>query len=276
MKTFTYTSSTGSTVNLYEPVGLLVGQIMELRTRQWDWTLGYRSLTANRPARTVKFTALCRSQSMLEAAERLFDADVRAYVEEQVKPGMLEVDGWRQTALIVKAEPDYVSPQLTRVEFTAALFDGVWHKPVTRQFSRNTARYTSGKGYSYDYRYDYVPTRASAVLSNDSALPSRVKYIIYGAATSPAITIGGNKVIADVSIPSGGYLIIDGTGSPRTAVLTAANGDQTNVFDKLRRDQANNEYAFATLQPGVSQVSWDESFSFDIEYWMERTGLPWT
>ena len=90
------------------------------------------------------------------------------------------------------------------------------------------------------------------------------------------LIIGGNKVIADVSVPSGGYLIIDGTGSPRTAVMVAANGDITNVFDKTHRDQASNEYAFATLPPGLQQVSWDESFGFDVEYWLEQTGLPWT
>ena len=58
--------------------------------------------------------------------------------------------------------------------------------------------------------------------------------------------------------------------------MVAANGDITNVFDKTHRDQASNEYAFATLPPGLQQVSWDESFGFDVEYWLEQTGLPWT
>ncbi|PLS27529.1 hypothetical protein [Bifidobacterium parmae] len=266
----------GTAVSLNDPDGLMVGQIMEPRTRSWNTSLGYRSLTATRPARTVKVTALCRDKTRLDTAEARFDADMRAYTEEQATPGLLDVDGWRQNALVTGCEPDYVSPQLTRVELTIALLDGVWHKPVTQSFDRSTARYTSGKDYPHDYRYDYMPSRQVGVIDNDSALPSRAKITIYGPAATPTIIIGANRIIADVTIPSGGYLVIDGTGTPRTATLVAANGDKTNVFATLHRNQAAGEYAFATIPPGRNTVSWDESFGFDIEYWLERTGLPWT
>lgn len=212
----------------------------------------------------------------LEKAEELFDADMYAYLNDAAKPGVITVDGWSQTCLVVGHEPDYTSPLLVRGDFTVALLDGVWHKPVRQSFSRSTARYNRGKDYPYDYRYDYAPTRNVSSIDNQSALPSRMRLTIYGPVSTPSIIIGGNKVIADVSVPSGGYLIIDGTGSPRTAVMVAANGDITNVFDKTHRDQASNEYAFATLPPGLQQVSWDESFGFDVEYWLEQTGLPWT
>ena len=277
MKSFTYTSGpTGTSIDLNDPDGLLVGQITELRTRIWDADLSYRSLTATRPARSAKITAICRSKTVLDAADRLFDADLRAYLDEQAPPGLLDVDGWRQNALVVKTEPDYVSPQLTRVELTVILLDGVWHKPAAGSWHRNTARYSDGKGYPHDYPYDYTPTRAVGTLTNMSALPSRAKITVYGPATTPTITIGDNKIVADVTVASGGYLVIDGTGTPRTATLVAANGDRQNVFANLRRDQPAGEYAFAAIPPGDSIVSWDESFGFDVEWWEERTGLPWT
>ena len=277
MHTLTYTSNrAGTVIDLADPEGIMCGQITELRTRTWEFELGYRSLQATRPAKTVKVTGLVYGIPALEKAEELFDADMYAYLNDAAKPGVITVDGWSQTCLVVGHEPDYTSPLLVRGDFTVALLDGVWHKPVRQSFSRSTARYSRGKDYPYDYRYDYAPTRNVSSIDNQSALPSRMRLTIYGPVSTPSIIIGGNKVIADVSVPSGGYLIIDGTGSPRTAVMVAANGDITNVFDKTHRDQASNEYAFATLPPGLQQVSWDESFGFDVEYWLEQTGLPWT
>ncbi|RSX56777.1 hypothetical protein [Bifidobacterium samirii] len=276
MKTFIYASPSGAVLDLNDPDGLLVGQITELRTRIWDTTLSYRSLNATRPARTAKITAISRSKTALDTADRIFDADLRAYLEDQAPPALLDVDGWRQNALVMQTEPDYVSPQLTRVELTVALLDGVWHKPATSSWYRNTARYSDGKGYPYGYEYDYMPTRAVGTLTNASALPSRAKITVYGPAATPTITIGDNKIVADVTVPSGGYLVIDGTGTPRTATLVAANGDRQNAFAKLHRDQTAGEYAFAAIPPGDSLVSWDESFGFDLEWWEERTGLPWT
>ncbi|MBW3088833.1 hypothetical protein KIH77_08875 [Bifidobacterium sp. 82T24] len=278
MNTFTYTSGDGSAVlDLNDPDGVLIGQIRELRTREWDVDLGHRSLEATRSAREVKATGVIRGdKTPLETVDRVFEADLYRYVELKGDAGVLEVDGWRQPCLCVKTEPDYVSPQLTRVEFTFALLDGFWHKPVRQSFSRSTARYNGGKGYRYDYRYDYLPSRNRSILHNDSALPSRAKIIVYGAASTPNISIGGNKVIADVTVPSGGYLVIDGTAMPRTAELVAANGDRTNVYGKLHRDQSAGEYAFEPIPTGDVQIGWDESFGFDIEWWLEQTGLPWT
>ncbi|AUD99237.1 hypothetical protein [Bifidobacterium breve] len=148
MHTLTYTSNrAGTVIDLADPEGIMCGQILELRTRTWEFELGYRSLHATRPAKTVKVTGLVYGIPALEKAEELFDADMYAYLNDAAKPGVITVDGWSQTCLVVGHEPDYTSPLLVRGDFTVALLDGVWHKPVRQSFSRSTARYNRGKDY---------------------------------------------------------------------------------------------------------------------------------
>ena len=59
MHTLTYTSPrAGTVIDLADPEGIMCGQILELRTRTWEFELGYRSLHATRPAKTVKVTGV--------------------------------------------------------------------------------------------------------------------------------------------------------------------------------------------------------------------------
>lgn len=52
MHTLTYTSNrAGTVIDLADPEGIMCGQILELRTRTWEFELGYRSLQATRPRR---------------------------------------------------------------------------------------------------------------------------------------------------------------------------------------------------------------------------------
>ena len=125
MHTLTYTSNrAGTVIDLADPEGIMCGQILELRTRTWEFELGYRSLRATRPAKTVKVTGLVYGIPALEKAEELFDADMYAYLNDAAKPGVITVDGWSQTCLVVGHEPDYTSPLLVRGDFTVALLDG--------------------------------------------------------------------------------------------------------------------------------------------------------
>lgn len=79
MHTLTYTSNrAGTVIDLADPEGIMCGQILELRTRTWEFELGYRSLRATRPAKTVKVTGLVYGIPALEKAEELFDADMYA------------------------------------------------------------------------------------------------------------------------------------------------------------------------------------------------------
>lgn len=111
MHTLTYTSNrAGTVIDLADPEGIMCGQILELRTRTWEFELGYRSLHATRPAKTVKVTGLVYGIPALEKAEELFDADMCAYLNDAAKPGVITVDGWSQTCLVVGHEPDYTSP----------------------------------------------------------------------------------------------------------------------------------------------------------------------
>ena len=53
--------------------------------------------------------------------------------------------------------------------------------------------------------------------------------------SNPQFTLGGNRYALNMEIPSGSYVTVTSIAGLRTIVMTAENGDKTNVFDKGRR-----------------------------------------
>lgn len=278
MHTLTYTSRrVGTVIDLADPEGIMCGQILELRTRAWEFELGYRSLRATRPAKTVKVTGLVYGIPALEKAEELFDADMYAYLNDAAKPGVITVDGWSQTCLVVGHEPDYVSPVLVRGDFTVALLDGVWHKrDDVQHFWSDALQPGLDLDYPHDYPHDYMPTTRNATVANDAASSMPFEMVIYGPVSQPAIIIGGNRYELHMDIPSGSYVTVNSVEGQRSIVMTAENGDITNVFDKGERGNGINggSYIFQPLPAGEHQVQWN-GFGFDLTVIQERSTPPW-
>ena len=82
--------------------------------------------------------------------------------------------------------------------------------------------------------------------------------------------------IRDRDIPSGSYVTVTSIASRRTIVMTAENGDETNVFDKGRRGTGLNggEYIFQPIPAGDSIVQWS-GFGVDLTVYQEESEPPW-
>lgn len=269
----TYITASGNPVNLNSATAWIPA-ITELRTDEWEYTLARRSLSdVTRTARERKARITCTMPENLDTMRRAFDTDM-----ESGTPGTIVVDGeWRCRAFVtaMEATGDTPSPKLVQMDLTFTLLDGWWHRTATKSFSRTISLPGQGLNYPHDYPHDYAGSTIEAHIDNDSPLPSPAKIIIYGHAVSPTITLGDTRIGIDVTIPSGGHLIIDGTGSPKTATLVTANGDRRNVFAQTRRDQTAGENAFAPIPPGHTTISWDQSFGFDIEWQILEGTPPW-
>lgn len=129
--------------------------------------------------------------------------------------------------------------------------------------------------YPHDYEYDYVESSSTNTVETSVLTPSNINIIIYGPATNPAITIGGNVYQVNTTVPSGGYLTID--GREKTIVLTLANGTTQNAFAYgLRGTGAGGgSYIFEPIKSGLQSVSWDGSFGFDLGWYEEEGEPPW-
>ena len=130
--------------------------------------------------------------------------------------------------------------------------------------------------YPHDYPHDYLMTTRNATANNPMPTAMPFKMVIYGPVSNPQLTLGGNRYALNMEIPSGSYVTVTSIAGRRTIVMTAENGDKTNVFDKGRRGTGLNggEYIFQPIPPGDSTVEWN-GFGVDLTVYAEESEPSW-
>lgn len=275
MQTLKYVcGSTGDEIGMSGPD--IFAQTAEgIRGRSWSYDLGYRSLTGvTRAAREtdLELTYL-RCPEKADWTRRLFDADVAAGT-----PGMLDADGWTTRAYVVKAESQTITPVIIQQKLTVVLLDGIWRKAGESQhFWSDALQPGLDLDYPHDYPHDYLATTRNAVASNPMPTAMPFQMVIFGPVSNPQLTLGGNRYALDMDIPSGSYVTVTSIAGRRTIVMTAENGDETDVFDKGRRGTGLNggEYIFQPIPAGDSIVQWS-GFGVDLTVYQEESEPPWS
>ena len=256
--------------------GIYVGRPSDLFSREWSYSIGYASVSSvTRKARKAKLKAFFADVAKADAFRRACDRDVSRGVA-----GTLSVDGWSQRCMVMESEADTVSEGFFTADLTVVLLDGVWRKGHTVAFEQLTA--TSGDGEFLDLPYDLpydlgVPsTRRYVDVGEWGAAPLR--FVVYGPCVNPAVRIDGNWYRVDVTVPDGGYLVVDPLATPRSVTLVAADGSTADAFAKARRGNGlgSGEYVFQPASPGVHEVEWDRSFGFDLTWYEEEGEPPWS
>ena len=130
--------------------------------------------------------------------------------------------------------------------------------------------------YPHDYPYDYEKTSYTGDVTPSVLTPSDVYLVIYGSAVNPYVIVGGNRYQVNVTVPSGGYLIVD--GRDKTIMLTLADGTVQNVFSSGVRGggAGGGTYIFEKVPAGTSEVTYDGSFGFDLGWYEEEGEPPWS
>lgn len=276
MHRLSYISGTGAAEVCLDCRSALAGTAEGVRGREWGYSIGYRSIAAaTRAARECSMSVTFLDLSVADELRRLADRDVA-----MATPGTLAVDGWSQRAYITAADPSSISRAHMAAKLTVVLLDGVWRKGHTVAFELLTA--TSGDGEFLDLPYDLphdlgVPsTRRYVDIAGWGAAPLR--FTVYGPCVNPAVRIDGNWYRVDVTVPDGGYLVVDPLATPRSVTLVAADGSTTDAFAKARRGNGSGsgEYIFQPASPGVHEVEWDRSFGFDLTWYEEEGEPPWS
>ena len=276
MHRLSYISGTGAAEVCLDCRSALSGTADGVRGREWGYSLGYRSIAAaTRAARERSLSVTFLDLSVADELRRLADRDVA-----MATPGTLAIDGWSQRAYITAADPSSISRAHMAAKLTVVLLDGVWRKGHTVAFELLTA--TAGDGEFLDLPYDLpydlgVPsTRRYVDVGEWGAAPLR--FVVYGPCVNPAVRIDGNWYRVDVTVPDGGYLVVDPLATPRSVTLVAADGSTTDVFAKARRGNGlgSGEYVFQPASPGVHEVEWDRSFGFDLTWYEEEGEPPWS
>lgn len=276
MHRLSYISGTGAAEVCLDCRSALAGTAEGIRGREWGYSIGYRSIAAaTRAARECSLSVTFLDLAVADELRRLADRDVA-----MATPGTLAIDGWSQRAYITAAEPSSISRAHMAAKLTVVLLDGVWRKGHTVAFEQLTA--TSGDGEFLDLPYELpydlgVPsTRRYVDVGEWGAAPLR--FVVYGPCVNPAVRIDGNWYRVDVTVPDGGYLVVDPLATPRSVTLVAADGSTADAFAKARRGNGSGsgEYIFQPASPGVHEVEWDRSFGFDLTWYEEEGEPPWS
>ena len=262
----------GQAIQLDGPTSF-VGTADNLRSREWECNLGYRDLvSATRPAREVDVTFYTDFDDA-DTFRRVADADVMAGT-----PGMFVAQGeWNQRGYILASNPNSIHFGRLATELKVALLDGAWWRLVTRSFMPSG---DEGEDvyldYPHDYPFDYMQTSHTEYVEPSVLTPSDVYLVVYGPAVNPYVIVGGNKYQVNVTVPSGGYLTVD--GRKKTIVLTLADGTKQNAFSYGVRGggAGGGTYIFQRIPPGQQEVTYSGSFGFDLGWYEEEGEPPWS
>lgn len=273
-----YVSSSGERVDL-DGDGIFVGTAAGVRSREWSYELSWRGAYGiSRDAREATVNAVLSSASA-DRLRRLADRDMSLG-----EPGCIVVDGeWYQRAYIAKSETSQVYGRRgIAATLTVLLLDGSWRREVVQEFYAREDEDQTGLDFPHDFEFDYGGSAASRSVTVDGLVPADLKLTIFGPASSPRITVTQGDFInvysADVEVPGGSRLVIDGSSFPKTIKLVGMYGETEDRFaDGMRGEGAGSgSYCFERLRPGTSSVSWDGSFVFTMTHYLEEGEPPWS
>ena len=129
-----------------------------------------------------------------------------------------------------------------------------------------------GKKYNYKYGYRYGTALGGNSIINTHYAPAPVRITVFGPASTPSITIGGNVYAVTATLIAGQRLIIDPTADAASRILIVDESGQTvNAFDS--RDKAHD--IFAPVQPGENPVIYSGDFDMILSLVQQRSELQW-
>lgn len=265
-----YKSNTGTVIPLNS--GVYVGKPNGLFSREWDYEIGYRALaTASRGARKVSCKAFFADMAQADAFRRCADTDM-----QKGTPGTIYVNDWFQRCFVVASEVDGIGDDFFAAKLTLVLLDGVWRRGTTTAFVpvRGPAEYEF-LDLPHDLPYDLGVTPPQQYAVNPGYSGSPAKFVVYGPAVNPSVRLAGNLYQVDVIVPDGGHMDIDPLR--RTVTVVAADGTAMDAFGKAHRGGGvgSGEYIFEHVPVGTSEVSWDNSFGFDLTLYEEEGEPAW-
>lgn len=280
MKELNYRSGvTGRNLDL-ESTDVWMGPARSFRNRVWSYKLGGRGAEQiTRDAREAKLTVEYGSREAMDKAEEQFEADLTAGRPGVISAYTMNDKEWTQNAYIPLSESTDDRHGLT-CDLTILLLDGVWRHQLPPTDFNTSIDITSGiyLDLPTDVPYDLKPGSISQKITNPSLTPMPWISHIYGPCTDPYFRIRGNLYQVNCEIPPDGYLTITALAGQKSVILTDAVGGRTDVFAKARRGRGLNggEYIFQPIPAGTNEVTWPNTFGFDIAIVQERSTPPWS
>lgn len=185
-----------------------------------------------------------------------------------LKPGRLYVGGYYLLGFFVDSTVDEweygISCQDRELNFLAP--NPVWRKDVEYHFS--PIGNIGGYGYldmPYDMPYDLYPDASYQTINNKYDKACDFTMTIQGPASNPAIVIGNHLYEVLANVYDGEYMLID--SEEGTVKRITNNGTEINLYNSRNKQSS----LFLKISPGMSSVSWNQAFRFNIVLHQERS-----
>lgn len=144
-----------------------------------------------------------------------------------------------------------------------------WIKETSSTFNYGGGSSGTNLDFNRDFPSDYTSNLIGKTLNNTNFVATNFRIRMYGICENPAVTIAGHVYSVETTVSVNEYLTIDSV--EKTVILTHADGTKTNCFNKRNRDS----YIFEKIPAGVSNVSANGNFKFDVVLLEERGEPKW-
>ena len=159
---------------------------------------------------------------------------------------------------------------------TLLVEDPTWFKATALYFEHETAGAVAGvkPDFPRDFPFDLVQGKPAKSFTNPSKSASPWLWRVYGPATNPYVRIGENLHKVNTTIAAGAYLEVD--SQSKTAVVVQDNGTRENVYKfRERGAHGSGSYLFEPIKPGTDDITWDNTFDFDLTLYETRSTPPY-
>ena len=249
----------------------------EMRNYEWLYDNNYDEITNFRKGVVKKkFKIIIMSSEPrpgIEARNRIFEIFEQDVLMNQ--PGRLYIDGYYCTCYMVASKKMKwnISQRYLEIEATMATDSPDWVRESTFNYKKSedgAQKSDSGiKIYSYVYNYRYSNYNATDRLINTAVIASVFILRIYGPVSNPLVMVGNNTYQVNVSIDDRERVEV--SSKDKTIFLIRENGNKENVFWSASRQS----YIFERIETGMSVISWNGSFDFDLVLVDKRSEPPW-
>ena len=244
----------------------------------WEWRSN--ATRFSREARTYSVELVAQTTTQREEVERLLT--LADYDTERGLPDKLVIDDWYINCNIVEGGVSnwYAASRTWQLKLQAK--NPIWYRERTISFMPQSAsnEQLTGHDYPHDYPHDYGTSARGSQFENTSQTPCDFRLTVYGYAVNPSIYIAGNTYGVDTTVPDGGLLVIDSTKKRSmnrdSVVIKDKYGNATDAFKyRVRGIEGSGSYIFQRIPQGLHNVTWEQSWGFDLTLIERRAALPW-
>lgn len=255
----------------------------ELRDWEWSWRTGVAGRVtgfSRRPPKPRQITfpvgiaagTAPEGIGLRNRVELIGDVDVAAG-----EPGRLYVGDWYVRCWIVGCEPtDYwMDDRFAELKLTLLAEQSGWVREVLSAFVPETGETeVSGTDFPLDFPFEFARGRTSTTAYNSGTSPQDLLLRVYGPASNPEVSIGGNVYRVNTDVPAGYRLEVDSMA--KTVRLIASDGTGADAYGAREPGaEGSGTYIFERIAPGASTVAWGNDFSFDLVRYEVRMACPW-